>query len=80
MHLGVGIVKIKPTWERLKEKYPNLIMDINCDEEKEMGEKYNIEGYPTIKYFKLGMEGEGIDYNGARDYDSINKFIKKKIK
>ena len=70
---------LKPTWEKLKENYPNLIMEINCDEEPNMAEKHNIEGYPTIKYFKSGIDGRGIDYNGSRDYGSIKSFINKKL-
>lgn len=66
---------LKPTWEKIKEKYPELVLDVNCEEDTEMATKHNIEGFPTIKYFASGLDGESIDYNGPRDYESINDFI-----
>lgn len=38
--------------------------------------KYGVQGYPTIKIFKF-KEGskQPTDYNGARDYNGIKKFI-----
>merc|ERR1719450_845414 len=39
--------------------------------------KYGVQGYPTIKVFKLKSGGskQGEDYNGARDYGGIKRFI-----
>ena len=63
----------KPIWEKVKQKYHNkkinntlvLFEEINC-ESKEEGEKcanrYNIQGYPTIKLIK----GEDNDAEGGR--------------
>ena len=67
---------IKPTWERLTDKYPEIVTEVNCDEEKEMAKDHNIEGYPTIKYYPSGMDGSSIDYEGSRDYKSIERFLK----
>merc|ERR1719359_1045167 len=39
--------------------------------------KYGVQGYPTIKVFKLKSGGskQGEDYNGARDYAGIKRYI-----
>merc|ERR1719450_1619543 len=39
--------------------------------------KYGVQGYPTIKVFKLKSGGskQGEDYNGAREYAGIKRFI-----
>merc|ERR1712227_1051017 len=43
--------------------------------ERELGEKYNVQGYPTLKWFK---DGEASDFNGGRDHDSIVSWVRKK--
>ena len=68
---------IKPTWEKLTKNYPNIVTEINCDEEEEVAKANNIQGYPTIKYFPAGMDGDSIDYEGSRDYKSIESFLNK---
>jgi len=53
-----------------------LIGDADCTADaKELCEKFEIRGYPTIKYFKDGAVWEGEDYSGGRDYDSLKKFV-----
>ena len=66
---------LKPTWEKVKNKYPDLVVDVNCDDEPSMASKYDIQGFPTIKYFASGLNGSSVDYNGPRDYQSIENFI-----
>lgn len=67
---------LKPTWDKLTDSYPEVVTKINCDEEKEIAEQNNIEGYPTIKYFPTGMDGDSIDYEGSRNYESLESFLK----
>ena len=69
---------IKPAWEKLTNNYPNIVTEINCDEEEEIAKANNIQGYPTIKYFPNGMDGDSIDYEGSRDYKSIESFLNEK--
>lgn len=45
--------------------------------EKKLAEKFNVEGYPTIKYFKGDMNN-ALDFNGGRSEPDIIKFINKK--
>merc|ERR1711865_988273 len=37
--------------------------------------KFGVNGYPTIKTFKKGGSKNGEDYNGARDYAGIKRYI-----
>jgi thiol-disulfide isomerase/thioredoxin len=48
----------------------------NCEAseaEKEAAQDNNVEGYPTIKLISNSAK---VDYNGARDADSMEKFIR----
>ena len=45
--------------------------------EKELGEKYGVQGFPTIKFFKAGVE-EALEYGGGRDAAGIVSWIEKK--
>ena len=43
--------------------------------EEKLAEQYNIEGYPTIKFF---MKGSVIDYEGPHDSNGILSWLQKK--
>lgn len=70
---------MKPDWDKLGDEYAGsrsvLIGDADCTADGEsLCQKYNVQGYPTIKYFKEGdMEGE--DYRGGRDFESLKSFV-----
>jgi len=50
------------------------IAKIDCDAHKDQCAKYEVTGYPTLKYFpKDNKEGEA--YNGARDVEAFVTFI-----
>ena len=46
---------------------------VNCDEEKELGKKYGISAYPTVKI--LGDDGSVIEYEGSRDKEALMKAL-----
>ena len=56
--------------------YTIIFSEINCSEEnaevEKMMNKYNIEGYPTIKLLK---DGQVIEYDAKPDKDSLNQFL-----
>mmetsp|Transcript_14097 Transcript_14097/g.30713 ORF Transcript_14097/g.30713 Transcript_14097/m.30713 type:complete len:146 (+) Transcript_14097:208-645(+) len=74
---------MKPAWDQLGDEYAAsssvLVADVDCTAEgEELCQKYNVGGYPTIKYFVDGnMEGE--DYQGGRDFDSLKSFVEDKL-
>lgn len=54
-----------------------LIAKVNADENKELGKRFGVKGYPTLKWFPFNsLEAE--DYKGGRDVESIVKFINEK--
>jgi len=48
------------------------VVDVDCTADgKETCQKYEVKGYPTIKY---GDAGDLKDYQGGRDFASLKKF------
>jgi thiol-disulfide isomerase/thioredoxin len=77
-------VSTKPEWNKLVNKMNNQKVNGNnvnvvaCNAEgstaeKEFANENNIEGYPTIKLVK---ENDVVDYNGARNVEALEEFIK----
>jgi thiol-disulfide isomerase/thioredoxin len=77
--------KAMPVWKEFEEKYNNKVINgyslifrtIDCTDEKdadvkEMLNKYNIEGYPTIKMIK---DGETVSYDAKPELDSLEQFL-----
>jgi protein disulfide-isomerase A6 len=74
---------MKPAWDQLGGEYaasPDvLIGDADCTAAaEELCTKFEVKGYPTIKYFKDG-DTNGVDYQGGRDYDSMKKFVEENL-
>lgn len=64
-----------PIWEQL-EKNLNNINIYKIESSNEFAKKIKISGFPTIYFIN---KDEVIQYDSSRDYDSIKKFIHKKI-
>ncbi|PSS19668.1 Protein like [Actinidia chinensis var. chinensis] len=54
-----------------------IIANVNADKHKELGEKYGVSGFPTLKFFPKGKKA-GEDYDGGRDLDDFVTFINEK--
>lgn len=70
-----------PDMEKLAGDYKNSrsvgIVQVDCaGTGKELCGKYGVQGFPSMKAFKF-KEGskKPIDYNGARDYGGMKKFV-----
>ncbi|GAX73180.1 hypothetical protein CEUSTIGMA_g633.t1 [Chlamydomonas eustigma] len=61
----------------LKASDPSVVIaKVDATVESELGTKFDVKGYPTLKWF---IDGElASDYNGGRDTDGIVSWIKKK--
>ena len=70
--------QFKPTWDKLKKENKQDVkyIDINCEEEKELAHKENIEGFPTIKLYDAN-DNLLDELVGGRDEDNIKNFINK---
>ena len=77
--------KAIPVWKKFKEEYDGKKINgnsvyfttINCTDEtnvetKELLNKYNIDGYPTIKLLK---DGEVISYDAKPEFDTLQQFL-----
>lgn len=70
--------KLAPEWEKAATdlKADGLkIAKVDATQEKELASKYGVRGYPTIKLFKNGKEGE--KYSGPRKAAGIAKYVRK---
>mmetsp|Transcript_91570 Transcript_91570/g.285418 ORF Transcript_91570/g.285418 Transcript_91570/m.285418 type:complete len:166 (+) Transcript_91570:54-551(+) len=65
-------------WNKSKRGKTALIADVDCTAEgKDLCEKNGVKGFPSLKW---GDPDALEDYDGARDYDSLKKFAKEKLK
>ena len=77
--------KAKPIWDEFKQTYDQKVINgyrinvktINCTNEenvetKRMLDKYNIEGFPTIKSLK---DGKVYDYDAKPEKESLKQFL-----
>ena len=46
---------------------------IDCDENPDIGKKYSISGYPTVKILK--DDGSDMEYTGGRSLEGMKKFL-----
>lgn len=70
--------RMAPDWDRLsKEVHPSVfIYDVNCGDEADLCSENGVSGYPTIKYYRDGVENK---YEGARGFEELLKFTKENL-
>ncbi len=56
------------------------VMMINGDENKDLVKKMNIRGFPTMRYYPSGLEGQFEEFTGDRTVNGMTEFIKQKEK
>ena len=50
------------------------IAKVDADAERDLGKRFGIQGFPTLKFFD-GKSDKPTDYNGGRDIESLKAFI-----
>ncbi|RWR83116.1 putative protein disulfide-isomerase A6 [Cinnamomum micranthum f. kanehirae] len=70
--------KLAPEYERLGSSFKKaksvLIGKVDCDDQKNLCTKYDVTGYPTIKWFPKGSL-EPQKYEGPRTAESLTEFV-----
>lgn len=69
---------LAPHWSaaaKTLKSSPVKLAKVDATEHKELAERFEIKGFPTIKYIS---EGTPSDYNGGRTEDEIVKWVNKK--
>ncbi|CAM9573930.1 unnamed protein product, partial [Hapterophycus canaliculatus] len=57
-----------------------LLVQVDAVEEKDLGQRFGVTGFPTLKYFPAGRDGvEAEAYGGGRDLKSMVEFINTKV-
>lgn len=69
--------KMMPEWKKFKSQNKSKVLAIDVDSEnKEVMNKYKVQGFPTIKYFSNGHANGGAqDYTGPRTLKGFQNFV-----
>lgn len=78
-------VRFKPEWDSMTQSLNNSktghgkrvrMMNVDCEKNKALANKYGIDGYPTIKVITMDGGKESVeDYSGERSESAIKQFI-----
>eukprot|EP00903_Cladosiphon_okamuranus_P010378 g9817.t1 len=73
---------LAPVYEELGKVFEAessvIVAKVDAADEKELGQRFGVTGFPTLKYFPAGKEVEVEAYNDGRDLESFVKFLNKK--
>jgi protein disulfide-isomerase-like protein len=70
-------VRMAPAWEELASSNTNsdvVIAELDAAAHGDVASRQGVRGFPTIKFFSKTNKG-GINYQGARDVASFQKFL-----
>ena len=68
----------RPTWEKFKQSNTDgkvAIESFEASEHPDVMSKHNIQGFPTVRLYPNGMNGEHKEFNGERNIESLQSFI-----
>ena len=73
---------LSPVYEELAQHFDFakdkvVIGKVDADEHKELGRRFGVQGFPTLKWFD-GKSDKPEDYNGGRDLESLSSFVSEK--
>lgn len=69
-----------PVWKQFKNEMKDQVIkgrhinffEVDCDKEKQLADKFNVKGYPTIKLVK---DNQVIEYDAKPNIDTLREFI-----
>jgi len=66
----------KPEFEKLMNMAKGKAFMIDCDADKEIAQKYDVQGFPTIRYYPNGPKnGNPREYSGNRNAEDMFRFM-----
>ena len=66
----------KPEFEKLMQMAKGKAHMIDCDANKEIAQKYDVRGFPTIRYYPNGPKnGNPKEYSGNRTAEDMMRFM-----
>ncbi|CAK4705886.1 unnamed protein product [Aphanomyces euteiches] len=69
---------LAPTWETLATSFKNVddvvIAKVDADAHRELGQKWEVNGFPTLKFWNKGAKYPD-PYNGGRSPDELIAFV-----
>ena len=71
--------KFKPVWDNLFKSYKGdvKLVYVDCDKDKDLATKHKVQGYPTIRYYKNGLDPKMFsEYSGERTVDVLHDYLK----
>ncbi|KAJ3202265.1 hypothetical protein HK099_001904 [Clydaea vesicula] len=74
---------LAPIYEELGDAFQHVkdkvnIIKVDADSNKAIGQRFGVNGFPTLKWFPKGEKKNPVDYAGGRDLESLSKFITEK--
>ena len=73
---------LAPVYEELATNYLHgkekvTIAKVDADAHKELGKRFGVQGFPTLKWFD-GKSDKPSEYDSGRDLESLQKFVQEK--
>ncbi|KAK3069488.1 hypothetical protein LTR53_012126 [Teratosphaeriaceae sp. CCFEE 6253] len=73
---------LAPVYDELASHFESqadkvTIAKVDADAEKDLGRRFGVQGFPTLKWFD-GKSDTPEDYKGGRDLESLTKFVEEK--
>ena len=73
---------LAPIYDELASHFASVadkvtIAKVDADAEKDLGRRFGVQGFPTLKWFD-GSSEEPEDYRSGRDLESLTKFVEEK--
>ncbi|AYV75779.1 MAG: putative thioredoxin domain-containing protein 5 [Terrestrivirus sp.] len=68
-----------PVWQQFEKRNKNkiTIKTVNCDENKSLCSKMDIQGFPTVRLYKSSREV--VNFDGNRSVEGLEQFINQYI-
>jgi len=73
---------LAPIYDELASHFASVadkvtIAKVDADAEKDLGRRFGVQGFPTLKWFD-GVSEEPEDYKSGRDLESLTRFVEEK--